>query len=408
MTRKSVRDLNLRNQLILLRVDFNVPLDKKQQITEDARIVAALPTIQYILEKGGRLVIASHLGRPTGGFDARLGMRPVAKRLQELLIGVEVRLAPDCVGTQVEKMKSVLRPGDILLLENLRFYAQEEENDLHFAEQLAANIDVYVSDAFGALHRKHASTYAVPSLIFDKGVGMLIEKEIKALDAIREPEQPLVVIIGGAKIADKIEVIRVLLQKSDVVLVGGGIANAFFQAQGMDVGRSLVESVDVAAEIWKRSLVERPTIDVLMPDGTSLPKIVLPIDGVVASNVESGSESRVVEHGAGSRMPKDWMFVDIGPKTAALYASIIARAKTVFWNGPLGVCEVEAYAAGSRAVAAAIADASAYSVLGGGDTEALIQRAGLHAKFAHVSTGGGASLEYIASGSLPGLEALES
>lgn len=407
---KSIQDVSIHNQLVFLRVDFNVPLDKKQNITEDARIKAALPTIQFILEKGGRLVIASHLGRPKGGFDARLGMRPVAKRLEELL-GKPVQLAPDCIGQEVEKMKAALKSGEVLLLENLRFYAQEEENDLHFAESLAEQVDVYVTDAFGALHRKHASTFSLPTLIFDKAAGFLIEKEVAALNKIiNEPEQPFVVLIGGVKISDKVDVIHALAPKSDVVLVGGGVASTFLKSQGVEIGTSVIEAgtIDVARDIWQRCELTKPSISVKTAAGepVHIQKIVLPVDAIIAQSTDEGAETRVVDFSQGA-IPADWMILDIGPKTQTLFTDIIAKAKTVFWNGPMGLFEQDAYAKGSRAVATAIAQADGYAVVGGGDTESVIQKAELAAEFDHVSTGGGASLEYIAYGTLPGLQALE-
>ncbi|MFH1426423.1 MAG: phosphoglycerate kinase [Candidatus Kerfeldbacteria bacterium] len=412
---KTIRDIPLRKQTVFLRVDFNVPMDENQDITEDGRIKAALPTIEYLLEKQCMVVLASHLGRPDGKVVEELRMKPVAQRLSDYL-GQEVKYVDDCVGKEAEEVKAAMKPGDMLLLENLRFYPQEEENDLHFAEKLALGIDVYITDAFGVVHRKHASTFALPSLVFDKGIGFLIQEEIEALDRIaKNPEKPLAVVIGGIKISDKVDVIRNLAPKADVILTGGGVANAFMKAMGMGIGASKVEDkkdgeeVDfssVALEIWTKFQGEKPQMGMTLPNGDPLPKIVTPLDCIAASSREEGAETKVIEIGK-DEMPQDWMFLDIGPKTRELYAQILGHANSIFWNGPLGLFEMDEYAAGSKAVAEAIANSKGYAVLGGGDTEVVTEKFGLKGRYSHASTGGGASLTYLAGNELPGLMALE-
>lgn len=403
---RSIRDIVLHNKTVFLRVDFNVPLNDKGEITDDTRIKAALTTIEYIREKGSKLVIASHLGRPKGAVVESMRMRPVAQRLHELL-GVSVQYVEDCVGPHAEREKKALQPGDVLLLENLRFYAQEEDNDMHFAEQLAQGIDVYITEAFGTIHRKHASTFALPSLVFDKGIGFLMQEEVDALDRIvHNPKKPFVVVIGGVKISDKVAVIRNLAPMADVVLVGGGVANTFLKGEGVNVGASIVDNDSVAHDIAEQFKSVEPTIRVTLPGGAKLSKIQTPLDFVAAPNTTPGAETRVVELGK-DEVPEGWMFLDIGPKTQQLYADVLAKAQTIFWNGPMGLFEQDAYAGGSRAVAQAIADSKGYAVLGGGDTEVVVEKFGLQGKFSHVSTGGGASLTYLAQEPLPGLEALE-
>lgn len=414
---KSIREIPLHGQTVFLRVDFNVPLDDEGNIREDARIKAALPTIEYILQKGAKLIVASHLGRPKGKIVEKLRLQPVAKRLQQLL-GQDIKYVDDCVGREVQHVQATLENGEIMLLENLRFYAEEEANDIHFAEQLAEGVDVYITDAFGAIHRKHASTFALPSIVFDKGVGFLVEKEIDALDKIiHEPEQPLVVVIGGVKISDKVDVIRNLAPMADVVLVGGGVANTFLTGLGKDVGASIVESdsvskkqesinyVDVAHEIWQRFETEKPHIDVKLPDGSPITKIQTPLDFIAAPNREEGAETTIVE--VGDTVPEGWMFLDIGPKTQQLFADVLKKANTIFWNGPVGLFEQDAYSNGSRVLAETIAECKGYAVLGGGDTEVVTKKFNVQGKYSHISTGGGASLAYLAQQSLPGLEALD-
>lgn len=412
---KSIRDIPLKNQTVFLRVDFNVPMDGKQNITEDGRIKAALPTIEYLMSKKAKVVIASHLGRPKGRVVEEMRLLPVAKRLGDYL-GTEVHYVDDCIGEEVETAKKRLKPGEVLMLENLRFYPQEEENDLHFAEQLAEGIDVYVQDAFGAIHRKHASTYGLPSLVFDKSIGFLIQEEMDALNRIvRNPDKPFIVVIGGIKISDKVDVIRNLAPICDVVLVGGGVANAFMKGLGEDIGSSKVEDKKkegdedvgkVAHDIWCRFETEQVDLDTKMPDGSPLKKIVKPVDFIAAPTTDEGAETKVIELGR-DELPEGWMFLDIGPKTRELYTDILSQAKSIFWNGPMGLFEMDAYAEGSEAVAKAVAEADAYAVLGGGDTEVVVDKYNLQGKYSHLSTGGGASLTYLAQKELPGLTALD-
>lgn len=406
---RSIRDIPLHHQTVFLRVDFNVPLHEvngKIEIADDTRIKAALPTIEYIIQKGGRLVIGSHLGRPDGKVEPSMRLQPIAERLHQLL-GQNIVYVDDCIGTEVERLKAALKPGDIMLLENLRFYTQEEDNDIHFAEQLAQGIDVYITDAFGAIHRKHASTYALPSLIFDRGVGFLIEREIDALNKIiDQPEKPLVIMVGGVKISDKVDVIRHLAPLADVVLLGGGVANTFLQGLGYDIGASKQESADygdVAKDIWNRFASEDAGMDI--ESVHALKKIVLPVDVIAAPNTNEGAETKIIVLGK-DPVPRGWMFLDIGPQTRDLYGRVLAQAKTIFWNGPLGLFEMEAYAVGSRAMAETIANSGGYAVLGGGDTERVVEQFELRGHFAHTSTGGGASLKYLTQKGLPGLDVL--
>lgn len=415
---KSIRDIALRHQTVFLRVDFNVPLDDKQEITDDGRIKAALPTIEYILSKGAKLVIGSHLGRPRGEVVDELRLKPVAKRLEQYL-GQDIHYVDDCIGEEVDRLKERMQPGELLLLENLRFYKEEEKNDMHFAERLAHHIDVYLTDAFGVIHRKHASTYALPSIVFDKGIGFLIQEEIDALDRIiNTPKQPLVVVVGGVKISDKVDVIRNLAPMSDTVLVGGGLANTFYAGLGTSVGKSIVESdsvsegqdaisyTDVAREIAERFATEHPTIKTLQPNGEPIQKVQLPVDFIAAESIEPGARTQVIEIGKDT-MPTDWMFLDIGPRTREMYLEVLAQAKTIFWNGPMGLFEMEPYEQGSHDIAQAVAASDGYAVLGGGDTQAVVDKFGLDGRFSHASTGGGASLTYLAQEPLPGLEALK-
>ncbi len=414
---KSVRKIQLRGRTVFLRVDLNVPLNDKLEITEDGRIKAALTTIEYLVQQGAKIVIGAHLGRPHGKVVEEMRLIPVAKRLGELL-GQEVFYMDDCIGEEVERKKAELQDGEVMLLENLRFYPQEMENDLHFSEQLAKGIDVYITDAFGVIHRKHASLYGLPSLVFDKGIGFLMEEEVAALNrVIRNPEEPLVVLIGGIKISDKVDVIRNLAPVAACVMVGGGVANALLKGLGYDIGGSIVESDSVssdqqgvdyskmALEIWRRFESEEGRLELTYPDGKPLGRIVHPVDFVAAPSVEEGAETKIIE--LGDDVPKGWMFLDIGPKTRELYAKIFAEAGTAFWNGPLGVFEMEAYAEGSRIVAQAIADSEGYSVIGGGDTEVVVDMFGLKGHVSHLSTGGGASLAFLAQHELPGLAALD-
>ena len=388
MNKKTVRDLDVKNKRVLVRVDFNVPLDEKQQITDDTRIVAALPTIRYLLEQGAAVILMSHLGRPKGQPKPEFSLATVAKRLSELL-GQPVRMAQDCVGPAVQQAVTDLKPGEVLLLENLRFHAEETKNDPAFARQLASLADLYVNDAFGAAHRAHASTEGVARDL-PSAAGFLLEKELDFLGkAVQSPERPFVAILGGAKISDKIGVIDSLLGKVDKLLIGGGMANTFLKAQGYDVAESLVEdnSLDSARA--------------LMQQGKD--KLVLPVDIVVADSFANDAQKRVVEVDA---VPAGWRILDIGPETVKTFREILNRAKTVVWNGPMGVFEFPEFAQGTFALAQTLAELQATTIIGGGDSAAAVEQSGLADKMTHISTGGGASLEFLEGKALPGVAAL--
>ncbi len=386
MPKLSIRDLDLQGKRIFMRVDFNVPLAAGgQEITSDKRIRAALPTIQYALEKGAALVLASHLGRPKGKPNPEMSLKPVAQRLSELL-GKPVAMAPDCIGEEVEKM--LPKPGEVLLLENLRFHAEEEKNDPEFSKKLARLGDVYVNDAFGTAHRAHASTVGIIEFLKPAAAGLLMEKELEYLEkCTANPERPCVGILGGAKVSDKIEVIENLLKFADRLLIGGAMAYTFLKSQGKPTGKSLVE--DDKLELAK-GLLEKAG-----------DRILLPCDHVAAEVLEENAPSEVVEE-----IPEGKMGVDIGPKTREAYAAVIRSAKTVIWNGPMGVFEKKPFDAGTVAVAKAVAESGALSVVGGGDSEKAVKSAGVADKISHISTGGGASLEYLSGLVLPGVAAL--
>ena len=391
---KRLEDIAFAGRTVFLRVDFNVPLDDQGGIRDDTRIRASLPTINYLLIRKARLVIASHLGRPKGKVDPKLSLRPVAKRLGEL-IGREVMLAPAVVGDEVERLKKGLGDGPaVLLLENVRFEALETANDPGFAQSLALGIDVYVNDAFGACHRAHASIVAITQFVREKAAGYLLQEEVEYLSrAVHSPEKPYVAILGGAKVSDKIPVIQNLLGKADHILIGGAMAYTFFKAQGYDVGKSLVEEdkKELALEILKKAQAGK--VD-----------FVLPSDHLLATAVDKDAATEIA---SSFPFPADRMAVDIGPKTADQYAAIIAKAKMIVWNGPLGVFEIDKFAQGTMRIAAAVAAAKATTIVGGGDSIAALEKAGVSRKITHISTGGGASLEYLAFGTLPGIEALK-
>ncbi len=386
MPKLSIRDLDLKGKLVFMRVDFNVPLAPGgQEITSDKRIRASLPTIKYALEQGARLVLASHLGRPKGKPNPEMSLKPVAVRLQELL-GEPVVMAPDCIGPEVEKLKE--GSDRVILLENVRFHPQEEKNDPEFARQLAAGCDCYVNDAFGSAHRAHASTEAITRFVSKSAAGLLMEKELEYLTKVtQDPPRRCIAILGGAKVSDKIEVIENLLKIVDRLLIGGAMAYTFKLAKGEPVGKSLVEpdKVELARELLAKA-------------GD---KLMLPVDHVVAAQVEAGAPSRVVES-----IPDDAAGVDIGPKTIELYTAEIAKAKSIIWNGPMGVFEKPPFDAGTVAVAKAVAASGSLSVVGGGDSEKAVKAAGVADQISHVSTGGGASLEFLAGLMLPGVAAL--
>jgi phosphoglycerate kinase len=388
---RSIRDLNgaLRGRRVFMRVDFNVPLDPGgTKITSDARIKASLPSIRYALEQGAALILASHLGRPKGKPNAKMSLRPVAQRLSELL-GRPVAMAPDCVGPAVPPVA----PGEVLLLENLRFHPEEEKNDPEFSRQLASLCDIYVNDAFGSAHRAHASTVGMVAFVPQAAAGLLMEKELKYLSmALRDPPRPYVAILGGAKVSGKIEVIANLLKIVDRLLIGGGMAYTFLKAAGLGAGRSLVEEDKI--ELAR---------DLLQSAGG---KLQLPRDHVVTPELKAGAEWKVVD-GVSTPIPEDWMAVDIGPETIAAYAAEVSRARFIVWNGPMGVFEMPPYDKGTAAVAKAVAASGATSIVGGGDSEKAVAAAGVADAITHVSTGGGASLEFLAGRTLPGVAALD-
>lgn len=387
---RSVRDLDVDGRRVFVRVDFNVPLDGAT-ITDDTRIRAALPTIRHLMENGGRPVLASHLGRPKGQYVAELSLEPAGARLAELL-DCEVLLADDCIGDGPRKVVSDLRDGQIALLENLRFHEGEEADDEAFAKELARNGEVYVNDAFGAAHRAHASVSALPKVMRDKAAGLLMEAELGALGTLeRQPPKPYVAVLGGAKVSDKIGVLEALMTKVDVLVIGGAMANTFLAAQGYEMGRSLVEDdkLPLARTILGRA-EERGM------------RILLPVDVQVGFDTDDreGRPVPVTDIGSGE------MALDIGPESVARFADVFRTAKSVFWNGPMGLFENEAFASGTRGLAEAIADAPGFTVVGGGDSVAAVQQAGMADRFDHVSTGGGASLELLEGKKLPGVEAL--
>lgn len=390
MTKLSVRDLDVKSKRVLVRVDFNVPLDG-ERVTDDTRITTALPTIQYLQQAGAAVVLMSHLGRPKGQVNPKYSLMPAARRLGELL-GQPVSLLPDCVGPTVEAAVRQVRPGEVVSLENLRFHPEEEANDPDFARALSALGDVYVNDAFGAAHRAHASTEGVTRYL-PAAAGLLMERELDALGrALSAPDRPLVTILGGAKVSDKIAAIENLLDKVDTLILGGGMANTFLAATGHPVGKSLVEPslAPLALDLLERARTKRVTI-------------ALPIDVVVATDMSGQAPTQAVFTDA---VPPDTGIFDIGPATARHYRSLIEPAKTVIWNGPMGVFEVAPFAAGTKSVALAVAACAGFTVVGGGDSVAAIEQLGLGGQMSHVSTGGGASLEFLEGRELPGVAAL--
>ena len=389
MRKKTLRDVEVKGRRVLVRVDFNVPLEDGA-VGDDTRIKAALPTIRHLIDGGAKTILCSHLGRPKGKPDPKYSLAPVATRLGELL-GKKVPFAPDCVGPTVEKLVASMKPGDVLLLENLRFHAEEEKNDAAFARALAALADLYVDDAFGSAHRAHASTAGVADHL-PAVAGFLMERELDFLGrALADPVRPFVAILGGAKVSDKIAVIENLLGKVDALLVGGGMANTFLKAQGREIGKSLVENDKVAVA------------EKLLREAGS--KLLLPVDAVVGDRLDAGAERRTVDVAS---VPPGWLILDIGPKTIAAFTDRLRGAKTVIWNGPMGVFEMELFAAGTFAIARALAGLSgATTIIGGGDSAAAVEQAGVADRITHVSTGGGASLEFLEGKELPGVAVLQ-
>jgi phosphoglycerate kinase len=385
--KKTITDVDVNQKKVLVRVDFNVPI-KDGKVGDDTRIRAAIPTIEYLLEHSAAVILASHLGRPKGGPDPKYSLRPVVSRLSELL-GIPVQFSEDCIGPQAEAAAQALRPGQVLLLENTRFHPEEEKNDPEMARQLASLADLYVNDAFGSAHRAHASTEGVTHFLPSVS-GFLMEKEIQYLgQAVADPKRPFVAILGGAKISDKIGVIKNLLTKADQVLIGGGMANTFLKAQGYSVGDSLVEdqALDTARELLEKGST----------------KLRLPVDLVIADKFDAEAESKVIPMGP---VPDGWRILDVGPKTVDEFAKVIQSAGTVVWNGPMGVFELPRFAEGTYGVARAVAESKATSIIGGGDSVAAVQQSGLAGKISHISTGGGASLEMLEGLTLPGVAAL--
>ena len=386
------KDLDLEEKIVFLRVDFNVPLDEECKIRDDSRIKAALPTINYLIEQKAKVVVASHLGRPKGEYIPEFSLKPVAERLSEL-IPQNVILAPDVIGEEVLKLKKELKEDQTLLLENLRFHKGETANDSSFAQLLAQEVDYYVNDAFGASHRLHASVVGIVQCVEKSAAGFLLKKEVDYLSkAVHSPPKPYVAILGGAKVSDKIPVIENLLNKADSILIGGAMAYTFFKAQGYEVGRSLVEEdkIELARLLLDRAQEEKVNF-------------YLPSDHLVAAEKDSDAEVKTV---GSPPLPSDLMGLDIGPKTVEKYSEIIAKAKTIFWNGPMGVFEIDKFSQGTMKIAEAVANSEALSIVGGGDSVAAVYKAGVSEKISHISTGGGASLEFMANETLPGIEAL--
>lgn len=390
--KRTIEETDLRNKRVIVRADFNVPLDHDHQITDDTRIRSTLPTINRAVDEGAKVILCSHLGRPKGKPDPRYSLAPIARRLQRLL-GKEVLFAPDCVGPEVEKLVARMKPGDVLLLENLRFHPGEEKNDDAFARSLASLADVYINDAFGAAHRAHASIVGIPKFIKTAAAGYLMKKEIEYLQgAVADPIRPFVAILGGAKVSGKIGVIENLGKRVDKVIIGGGMAFTFLKAMGLEIGNSLVEDdmLDFARGIQKNALSRGV-------------KFYLPVDCVVAAGREPGAETKIVPM---QEIPKGWYGMDIGPASVRLFTEAVQNAKTILWNGPMGVFEVDAFSRGTQAMAHAVANAYALTIVGGGETNDAVHRAGESESMSFVSTGGGATLQLLEGKELPGLAAL--
>jgi phosphoglycerate kinase len=392
MAKKTVTDIDVNGKRVLVRVDYNVPLNENGEVSDDKRIVASLPTVNYLIEHGARVILCSHLGRPKGVVAPEFSLAPVAKRLKALLPNVPIEFASDCIGEEAEKKAAALHDGEILLLENLRFHKEEEKNDPEFAKKLASLAEIYVSDAFGTVHRAHASTAGVAAYL-PAVAGFLIGKELSVMgSALNDPKRPFVAILGGAKVSDKIGVIKNLLTKCDRLLIGGGMAYTFIKAQGFEIGKSLLdeENINLAKE--------------LMADAKKRGvQLLLPLDTVIADRFAEDAEYRTVDI---DKMPEGWIGVDIGEKTCKLFADAIKDAKTVIWNGPMGVFEMKPFAKGTEVVARACAECGGTTIIGGGDSASAVKKLGYASKMTHISTGGGASLEFLEGIELPGVAAL--
>ena len=391
MNKKTVKDIDLKGKKVLVRCDFNVPMDENQNITDNTRIVAALPTIKYLLENNCAIILCSHLGRPKGEFKPEFSLKPVAKELANLL-GKEIIMANDVIGEDAKAKASKLEQGQILLLENVRFHKEETDNDSAFAKELAAMAEIYVSDAFGSTHRAHASTAGVAEFLTAVS-GFLIEKELQFLgNAISNPERPFVAILGGAKVSDKIGVIDSLLEKVDTLMIGGGMAYTFFKAQGYEVGDSIreLDKLDLAKDLMKQAKEKGV-------------KLMLPVDTKIGKEYQPDTESKTV---AWTEIPQGWEGFDIGEETIKQYIEELKKAKTIVWNGPLGLFEFDQFAVGTNSIAKALAEINATTIIGGGDSSAAVKKIGLEDKMTHISTGGGASLEFLEGKALPGIECL--
>ena len=391
LNKKTIEDIDVNGKRVLVRCDFNVPQDEEGNITDDRRIIAALPTIKYLMEHNAKVILCSHLGRPKGEFNMKYSLKPIAKRLRELL-GKKVHMADDVIGDSAKCLVASLREGDVMLLENVRFHKEEEANDMAFSKALAELADVYVNDAFGTAHRAHASTQGVAKYL-PAVCGYLIQKEINVMGkALNNPVRPFVAILGGKKVSDKINVITNLIDKVDELLIGGGMAYTFFKAKGYEIGKSICEDdkVELAKELMEKAAHKGV-------------KLLLPIDNVVATEFSNDAESKVV---ASNEIPADWEGVDIGPETVKLYGDALKNAKTVIWNGPMGVFEFDKFAVGTNEIAKILGGLDAITIIGGGDSAAAIEKGGFADKMTHISTGGGASLEFLEGKELPGIACL--
>ena len=391
LNKKTIEDIDVNGKRVLVRCDFNVPQDEEGNITDDRRIVAALPTIKYLIEHNAKVILCSHLGRPKGEFNMKYSLKPIAKRLSELL-GKEVKMADDVIGDSAKGLAASLGEGDVMLLENVRFHKEEEANEMAFSKALAELADVYVNDAFGTAHRAHASTEGVAKYL-PAVCGYLIQKEINVMGkALNNPVRPFVAILGGKKVSDKINVITNLIDKVDELLIGGGMAYTFFKAKGYEIGKSICEDdkVELAKELMEKA--EHKGV-----------KLLLPVDNVVATEFSNDAESKVV---ASNEIPADWEGVDIGPETVKLYEEALKNAKTVIWNGPMGVFEFDKFAVGTNEIAKILGGLDAITIIGGGDSAAAIEKGGFADKMTHISTGGGASLEFLEGKELPGIACL--